>query len=703
MKDLLGQDVGHYHINELFNQSSLSASYLATDTRLDYQVVLKTVLLSYMSPESALQTKKDIQQRAKTTAQFTHANIIPTLDFGEFEDVYYFVRKYIGGETLKEQIQRAAQPMFYSQATQLLLPAVRMLDTAHRKGVFHQNLKPANILLTKEGEMLLVDFGFTNLLMCETPLARIITLADGPEYLAPEQWTSRQGDARTDIYALGAIYYELITGKPLYQGESVEALMQRILSDPIPNACEMVAGLPGNINEILSKALQKDPQNRYQSAVEFEAALNAVTQNIFSAKAASLLAGLSFKSLAPSVSSSLGELTGIEPDEEIPATQKRLGITTVSEEDVTLPDMVPAELSDMIEKKRSSSGGAAAVDLAPVEEEAGQPEQVDEAQAPVPVQMEAAAAQETPQPVPMEAAAAQETPQPAPMEAVAAQETPQPAPLEAIAAQESLKADEKAAAAADVYASDALPPAVTPLQKMTPPDREVPEKSPISDSGDKPKPKAAVYDPNSTLEEPLVVAPPEVNLAKTTLPDAPPREEPIAVEQPGVNPPAAPRGEETQTAGTPPKNAADQTLPDGIAVREPARAAPAPKPAAQPVANAPQPAPKPIPQPAPQPAARPPQPVSAPQVRAAPPPAPRPAPAPALKVPEVLSAPSAALMKAKSGSLMTTTRWWIVAGIILLALILMIIDLNKPAAQGTGDLLSPLAHYAFSAITLLRM
>ncbi len=264
MASLVGQDIGRrYNILEQIGQGGMATVYKAHDQRLERQVAIKFIRPSaIVSKEHAEKLLKRFEREAKALAKLSHPNIVKVYDYGEYENLPYIVMEYLPGGTLKNKI---GKPMPVMEAAKLIEPVARALDYAHKHDIIHRDVKPANILMTESGEVTLTDFGIAKLLESEesTALTGTGVGIGTPEYMAPEQGAGKPIDNRADVYALGILFFELLTGRKPFQGETPVATMLKQMNDPLPDIRQYVPNISEEIVHILNKALEKDPQNRY--------------------------------------------------------------------------------------------------------------------------------------------------------------------------------------------------------------------------------------------------------------------------------------------------------------------------------------------------------------------------------------------------------------------------------------------------------
>jgi serine/threonine protein kinase len=275
MPNLSGQSIGRYHIIEPLGEGGMATVYKAYDTRLETDVAIKVIRTDRFTPEMLTEALKRFEREAKSLARLTHPNIVKVTDFGEYEGQPYLVMVYLPGGTLKE---RLGQPMPWSEVARTLIPVARALEFAHQRGIVHRDIKPSNILITESGEPMLSDFGVAKIIGDEavTGLTGSGMAMGTPEYMAPEQVNAKTADGRADIYALGIVFYEMVTGRKPFQADTPLAILIKHISDPLPRPSEFVPDLPEAVENVLFKALTKKPEDRYQTMGEFAAALEKI-------------------------------------------------------------------------------------------------------------------------------------------------------------------------------------------------------------------------------------------------------------------------------------------------------------------------------------------------------------------------------------------------------------------------------------------
>jgi serine/threonine-protein kinase len=269
----LNTRIGPYEIIALLGVGGMGEVYRARDTRLDRTVAIK-VLPASLAADSQFRERFDREARA--ISQLDHPHICAVYDVGEQDGTAYLVMQYLEGETLDARLKKGALPL--DQAVQYAIQIAGALDKAHRAGIVHRDVKPGNIMLTKSGAKLL-DFGLakatapiggvTGLSMLPTTppgLTAQGTILGTFQYMAPEQLEGHEADARTDIFAFGAVVHEMITGKKAFEGRSQASLIGAILKDiPPPVSAGQPLATPA-LDRLVRKCLAKEPDERWQTA-----------------------------------------------------------------------------------------------------------------------------------------------------------------------------------------------------------------------------------------------------------------------------------------------------------------------------------------------------------------------------------------------------------------------------------------------------
>lgn len=261
---LIGQKLGKYDIVELVGQGGMATVYKGYQSDIDRYVAVK-VLPPH--PGMDQQFTERFRLEARTIARLQHPHILPLYDYGVQDDILYLVMAYVQGGSLNDRIDRGKQPL--SEIARLLKPIAAALDYAHRQGVIHRDIKPDNILLDREGNALLADFGIVKLAEGEARLTVTGGLVGTPAYMAPEQGRGEVISAKADLYSLGVVVYEMITGKKPYNAPTPMQVVLKHMTEPVPSLRAEIADVPPALEAVMQRALAKDPEDRYPNATAF--------------------------------------------------------------------------------------------------------------------------------------------------------------------------------------------------------------------------------------------------------------------------------------------------------------------------------------------------------------------------------------------------------------------------------------------------
>jgi len=279
-----GMKLGPYEIQSLVGAGGMGEVYRAHDSRLDRTVAIKVLPASFSADRERLQR---FAQEARAAAALNHPNILSIFDIGEEQGAPYVVSELLEGETLGERLRTGALPIrrVIDYATQV----ARGLAAAHEKGIVHRDLKPENLFLTRDGRVKILDFGLAKLTRPESqdgsgdaPTVQVATEAGvvmgTAGYMSPEQVRGKSADHRSDIFAFGAILYEMISSKRAFHGETAADTMSAILKEEAPELSETAHHVPPGLERIVRHCLEKHPTQRFQSAGDLAFDLEALTE-----------------------------------------------------------------------------------------------------------------------------------------------------------------------------------------------------------------------------------------------------------------------------------------------------------------------------------------------------------------------------------------------------------------------------------------
>ena len=264
---LIGTVLGTCTLQRLVGQGGMGAVFLAQQSRPRRQVAVKVLLpMASLTPSQLAAFLERFRRETDAAASLEHTNIMPVHEYGEYENIAYLVMPYISGGTLRDEMEREC-PMPLAKVVNYLDQLAAALDFAHAHGVIHRDIKPANILVTAEGRLLLTDFGLVKIITeGQTPQARLTgegAPVGTPDYMAPEQVIGEDVDGRSDLYSIGIILYQMITGTTPFQGETPMQIASQHLQVPPPSPQMLRPDLPIAAEQVILRALAKRPADRY--------------------------------------------------------------------------------------------------------------------------------------------------------------------------------------------------------------------------------------------------------------------------------------------------------------------------------------------------------------------------------------------------------------------------------------------------------
>jgi eukaryotic-like serine/threonine-protein kinase len=258
-----------YELDKLVGAGGMSSVFRAHDRLLERTVALKILHEQFTRDADYVER---FRREARSVAQLAHPNIVTVIDRGEQDGRQYIVFEYIDGANLKELVRNGAVPI--EDALDLASQTGRGLAFAHGRGIVHRDVKPQNVLLNDEGQAKVTDFGIARSLDVQG-VTQTGTVLGTSDYIAPEQARGEKVDPRTDIYSLGAVLFELLTGEVPYPGDNFVAVAMRHLHDPPPSVRERRPDCPSRLDAAIRRAMAKDPDDRFESMEEFLAELEA--------------------------------------------------------------------------------------------------------------------------------------------------------------------------------------------------------------------------------------------------------------------------------------------------------------------------------------------------------------------------------------------------------------------------------------------
>jgi serine/threonine-protein kinase len=270
--DLSGRIIGKYKILQRLGRGGMAEVYKANQTTLDRFVAFKVISPLFTDDPDFL---KRFEREAKAVAALRHPNIVQVFDYDVEGNLPYMVMEFIEGETLKavlDKLARHRQTMPFSQSVRIVREVGQALTYAHQRGVIHRDLKPANVMLDKSGRVILTDFGVAKIVSGQA-LTATGTSTGTPAYMSPEQALGQPADQRTDLYALGVLLYELVTGQVPFDADTPLAVMLKHAHAQRPSPRSLRPDLPEGLERVILKSMARDSHERFQSAEEMITAL----------------------------------------------------------------------------------------------------------------------------------------------------------------------------------------------------------------------------------------------------------------------------------------------------------------------------------------------------------------------------------------------------------------------------------------------
>ncbi len=279
LSSLEGMTLGKYRVLEALGRGGMAQVYKAYHPQLDRYMAIKVLRSDLVEQDDFL---KRFQREAHAVSGLRHPNIVQVVDFDQQDDLYYMVMELLEGDTLRAHLnsyrvhnQRIPLP----EATKILKDILNALSFAHGEGVIHRDIKPANIMLTKKSDAVLTDFGIAQI-VGNTQYTVSGALMGTLNYMAPEQGLKGTCDERSDIYSLGIVMYEMLTGYTPFDADTPLAILMKHLNNPLPLPSQVDPTIPEALEKIVLKCLAKDPDTRFQSAEEVASAINQIEKNL---------------------------------------------------------------------------------------------------------------------------------------------------------------------------------------------------------------------------------------------------------------------------------------------------------------------------------------------------------------------------------------------------------------------------------------
>ena len=281
MTDALPAAFGRFRVLAEIGRGAMGVVYRAEDPTLGREVAIKTITLAG-TPEERAHYEARFLQEARAAGGVSHPSIVTIYDFGREGDSAFMAMELLEGREVRDLIREGAIPP--PEAVEIAARVAEALAFAHERGIVHRDVKPGNLMVLSDGRVKIMDFGIARL---DEPAVKTATglLLGSPRYMAPEQVAGRPFDHRADIFSLGVVLYEMLTGKAPFAGDDIPALMFQVTNAAVPPPSRANPALPPVLDYILARALKKDPDERYGSAAEFAGDLRACLDEVAKADA----------------------------------------------------------------------------------------------------------------------------------------------------------------------------------------------------------------------------------------------------------------------------------------------------------------------------------------------------------------------------------------------------------------------------------
>src|SRR3990172_5611229 len=269
---------GRYGIKSELGRGGMATVFHAYDPSFERDVAIKVVPPGFLH-DPQLRTR--FEREAKMIASLEHPSIVPVYDFGDEEGQPYIVMRYMSGGSLAERL--AKESLSLEETSRIISRLAQALDAAHARGIIHRDLKPGNVLFDQYGNAFLSDFGIARISQQEGATLTGSAIVGTPTYMSPEQVQGDKAiDRRSDVYALGVMVYQMLTGRAPYQADTPAKVMLMHLLEPVPHILNTNADLPDGCDRIIRRAMAKDPEDRYATSGELSSDLENTARNALS-------------------------------------------------------------------------------------------------------------------------------------------------------------------------------------------------------------------------------------------------------------------------------------------------------------------------------------------------------------------------------------------------------------------------------------
>ena len=276
MDNLIGKRLdGRYQIESLVGMGGMANVYRGTDTRTGNAIAVKVLKEEFLDNEELVRRFKN---ESKAISILNHPNIVKVYDVSVTDRLQYIVMEYVDGITLKEYLKQRGGALTWKETVHFATQVLSALQHAHSKGIIHRDVKPQNIMLLADGSIKMMDFGIARFSRAQSQTVSDKAIGS-VHYISPEQAKGDKTDARTDIYSVGVMLYEMLSGKLPFDGDGAVSIAIMQISDKAKPLAQVAPNVPEALCQITEKAMEKDPANRYQSAQEMLEAIEAFKRN----------------------------------------------------------------------------------------------------------------------------------------------------------------------------------------------------------------------------------------------------------------------------------------------------------------------------------------------------------------------------------------------------------------------------------------
>src|SRR5215831_12086085 len=275
--------IGKYTIVKEVGRGSTGVVYLAHDPYYKRDVAIKVYNIESSDEDRARVTRKMFLSEAHMVGMLQHPNILPIYDAGEESGHYYIVTEHVHGARTLSAYCKPDNLLPIDDVVEIVFKCAKALHYAHSRGVIHRDIKPSNLMLTQANDARIIDFGIA--LVADSEISRIEGIAGSPSYMSPEQVQSLEITNRSDLYSLGAVMYELLTGFRPFRAGNLSKLLHQIVYATAPPIHTLRKDIPEELEMVVATALQKDPEKRHKSGLDFAAELTRVHQRLREANA----------------------------------------------------------------------------------------------------------------------------------------------------------------------------------------------------------------------------------------------------------------------------------------------------------------------------------------------------------------------------------------------------------------------------------